>query len=106
MRFHKPWVAVGPEERPGLEAGLAAELSLLHPLAALEWRVIARRTDSGELLVELGNHLHECAVVRPTGSGRTEMDPGLPAVVWFASFVDWVRQRMMPDHVAFKGRKL
>jgi hypothetical protein len=59
--FKLPWVAVSAREQKRLEAELSQEICLLHQLAALDRRVIARRVDSNDILIEVGPHLCECA---------------------------------------------
>ena len=56
--FKLPWVAVSQPERERLEAELTQEICLLHQLAATDRRVIARRVDSDDILIEI-SHLCE-----------------------------------------------
>lgn len=95
--FKLPWVAVSESERERLEAELTQEICLLHQLAAVDRRVIARRVDTDDILIEI-NHLCECAEVHLTWSGKTEMNPVLPHTELQATLEDWVTERMLPDH--------
>jgi len=103
IEFKAPWTAVTPEERERLEAELSQEISLLHHLASLDRRVVARRIDTGDILVAIDPHLCECAQVRLTWSGRTEMNPEVPKMDLEATFDDWIQNRMLPDHEAYKA---
>lgn len=103
--FKPPWKRVSVKEKTRLEAELTAERSLLHSLATVDCLAVARRTDSNDVLFELDPHLCECAVVRLTGSGRVEMQPGVPAFEIFATFDDWVQERMIPDHESFRAQQ-
>ena len=77
-------------------------MCLLHPLATLDREVVARRSDTHDILVVIDPHLCECAQVRLTWSGKTEMKPGLPQMELEATFQDWVQNRMLPDHEAYR----
>ena len=98
IEFKAPWAAVTPEERERLETELAQELCLLHHLAAVDREVVARRTDTNDILVAITPHLCECAQVQLTWSGKTEMNPEVPKVELEATFQDWVQNRMFPNN--------
>ena len=102
--FKPPWERVSVKEKARLEAELAAERSLLHNLATVDCLAVARRIDLDEVLFELDPHLCECAVIRLTWSGRVEMQPGIPVFEIFATFDDWVRERMLPDYEVYRTR--
>jgi hypothetical protein len=100
-KLQLPWVSATAEERARLEAELSAEICLLHPLASVDRKVIARRVDSNDVLVEIQPHLCQCAQVRLTWSGRTEMNPEIPHTELQATFDDWIAERMVPDRAAY-----
>jgi len=104
IEFKPPWVGVTPMERQQLEAELAQEVCLLHPLAALDRDVVACRIDTDDILVAINPHLCECAQVHLTWSGKTEMNPEVPRMELHATFQDWVQERMLPDHKAFTAK--
>jgi len=104
IKFKPPWVGVTPKERQQLEVELAQEVCLLHPLASLDREVVARRTDTDDILVAINPHLCECAQVHLTWSGKTEMNPEVPSMELQATFQDWVRERMLPDHKAYTDK--
>ncbi len=104
IEFKLPWVGVTPKERQQLEAELAQEVCLLHPLAALDREVVARRIDTEDMLVAIDPHLCECAQVHLTWSGKTEMNPGVPSIELQATFQDWVQERMLLDHKAYMDK--
>lgn len=93
-----------PEERHRLETELALEVSLLHPLATLDRRVLARRMETNEILVEISPHACECAVVSLTWSSRVEMDNQRPHTKLYPTLVDWITDRMIPDHAQFLAK--
>ena len=97
IEFKAPWTAVSPEEREQLEAELEREVCLLHHLASLDCEVVARRTDTNDILVAINPHLCECAQVLLTWSGKTEMNPEVPNMELEATFQDWIQNRMLPD---------
>jgi hypothetical protein len=97
-KFKQPWVAVGPEEAAKLEKELSLELSLVHHLSLVDRRAVARRVDTDDVLFEINPHLCECVVVHLTWSGRAEMESGFPQAELFATFSDFVQERMTPDH--------
>jgi hypothetical protein len=101
--FKLPWLAVTAQERERLEAELSREICLLHQLAAVDRRVIARRVDTDDILIEIDPHLCECAQVHLTWSGKTEMHPEVPHTEIQATLQDWVAERMLPDHAAYAG---
>ena len=101
IEFKPPWIGVTPTEQQQLEAELAQEVCLLHPLAALDREVIARRIDTDDILVAISPHLCECAQVHLTWSGKTEMNPEVPSMELQATFQDWVQERMLPDHTTY-----
>jgi len=72
-------------------------------LALVDRRVIARRLDADDILVEIDPHLCECAEVHLTWSCRKEMNPELPHTELQATMEDWIRERMLPDHEAHTG---
>ena len=102
IEFKAPWVAVTPEERERLETELSQEVCLLHHLASLDREVVARRIDTHDILVAINPHLCECAQVQLTWSGKTEMNPEVPKMELEATFQDWVQNRMLPDHRAYR----
>jgi hypothetical protein len=102
IEFKAPWAAVTPEEQERLEAELAQEVCLLHHLASLDREVVARRTATNDILVAINPHLCECAQVQLTWSGKTELNPEVPKMELEATFQDWVQNRMLPDHEAFR----
>jgi hypothetical protein len=102
IEFKAPWAAVTPEEQERLEAELAREVCLLHHLASLDREVVARRTDTNDILVAINPHLCECAQVRLTWSGKTEMNPEVPKMELEATFQDWIEDKMLPDHAAHR----
>jgi hypothetical protein len=102
--FKAPWIAVTPEERERLEAELTQEICLLHHLASLDREVLARRSDTADILVAINPHLCECAQVQLTWSGKTEMNPEVPRMELEATFEDWVRSKMVPDHEAYSAK--
>jgi hypothetical protein len=102
IEFKTPWAAVTLEERERLEAELEREVCLLHHLASLDREVVARRTDTNDILVAINPHLCECAQVRLTWSGKTEMNPEVPKMELEATFQDWIQNRMLPDHEAHR----
>jgi hypothetical protein len=104
IEFKPPWVGVTSEERERLEAELAQGVCLLHPLASLDREVVAHRTDTDDILVAINPNLCECAQVRLTWSGKTEMNPEVPNMELQATFQDWVQERMLPDHKAYTAR--
>ena len=103
IEFKAPWVAVTPEERERLETELSLEVCLLHHLASLDLEVVARRIDTHDILVAINPHLCECAQVQLTWSGKTEMNPEVPKMELEATFQDWVQNRMLPDHRAYRA---
>ena len=104
IEFKLPWIGVTPTERQRLEAELAQEVCLLHPLAALDREVVAHRTDTNDILVAINPHLCECAQVHLTWSGKTEMNPEVPRMELHATFQDWVQERMLPDHKTYTDK--
>src|SRR6266576_668394 len=104
IEFKPPWIGVTPKERQQLEAELAQEVCLLHSLAALDREVVARRTDTDDILVAINPHLCECAQVHLTWSGKTEMNPEVPSMELQATFQDWVQERMLQDHKTFTDK--
>jgi len=102
--FKPPWVGVTPTERQQLEAELAQEVCLLHPLAALDREVVARRIDTEDILIAINPHLCECAQVHLTWSGKTEMNPEVPSMELQATFQDWVQETMLLDHKAYMDK--
>ena len=101
--FKLPWVPVSGLERERLEAELSQEICLLHQLAAVDRKVIARRVDTDDVLIEIGPHLCECAQVHLTWSRKTEMNPEVPHTELQATLQDWVAERMLPDHASYAG---
>jgi len=101
--FKLPWVAVSEHERERLEAELTREISLLHQLATTDRRVIARRVDTDDILIEI-SHLCECAEVHLTWSGKTEMSRDLPHTELQVTLEDWVKECMLPDHNEYLTR--
>src|SRR5882724_9191418 len=101
IKFKPPWVGATPTERQQLETELAQEVCLLHPLAALDREVVARRIDTDDILIAINPHLCECVQVRLTWSGKTEMNPEGPSMELQATFQDWVQERMLPDHKTY-----
>jgi len=95
---------VTPTERQQLEAELAQEVCLLHPLAALDREVVARRIDTDDILVAINPHLCECAQVLLTWSGKTEMNPEVPRTELQATFQDWMHEKMLPDHKTYADK--
>jgi hypothetical protein len=103
IHFELPWVRVTPEEKARFEAELVAEKCLLHNLATVDCCPVARRLDSDHVLFAIDPHLCECAVIHLTWSGRVEMDPRYPAFELYATFDDWIQERMVPDHNEFSS---
>ena len=101
IELKAPWAAVTPEDQERLEAELAQEVCLLHHLASLDCEVVARRTDTNDILVAINPHLCECAQVQLTWSGKTEMNPEVPKIELEATFQDWIQNRMLRDHEAY-----
>ena len=102
IEFKAHWAAVTPEEQERLEAELAREVCLLHHLASLDREVVARRTDTDDILVAINPHLCECAQVRLAWSGKTEMNPEVPKMELESTFQDLIQNRMLPDHEAHR----
>ena len=69
----------------------------------LDREVVARRSDTNDILVAINPHLCECAQVRLTWSGKTEMNPEVPKMELEATFQDWIQNRMLPDHEAYRS---
>ena len=103
--FKPPWERVSVKEKMRLEGELAIERSLLHNLATVDCLAVARRIDSDDVLFEITPHLCECAVVRLTWSEQVEMQPETPAFEIFATFDDWVQERMLPDYEIYRTQR-
>jgi hypothetical protein len=103
IEFRRPWVRVSGEEKERLERELVEERSLLHNFAVTDCEAVARRVDTSDVLFELDPNLCECAVVHLTMSGHVEMQPGVPSFELFATFDDWVQERMIPDVESYEG---
>ena len=95
FQFRVPW---HPTDQP-LHVELAREVSKRHQLFGIEARSVARRQDCDDVLFELfGNDAPAgFAVVRLTWSGRPDQFPTFPSTDLYATFADWVTNRMVPD---------
>lgn len=100
MTYLEPWVPIG-QDAVALVAELRNEVTENHPLWGIEARAIARRTDSDDVLFELGFDETKLAVVHLTWSGHLETDSRWPSTRFFASLSEWIREGMSLDHRQF-----
>jgi hypothetical protein len=106
MEFVEPWYSI---EAPGgtiadsLVNELKRELSEKHLLYNQLVTVIARRTDCDDVLLKFGTPNEKFAVVHLTFSGKCETNPNFPRTEIFASFGDFVNNRMQQDALQFSN---
>jgi hypothetical protein len=98
----EPWHgAPGTPGIPGLEQELSREAGAGHSLYHFRTEAVARRFDSDDVLFRVLGADGETvgfAEVHLTWSPGRETSPDFPFTRWFATFEDWVRQSMTPDH--------
>jgi hypothetical protein len=93
------WFVAEGGERGLLEEELKKELAKSHPLARVQWKIVARRCDRDDVLLtfdEGGNG--RVAEVHLTWSSKKEADPRWPRTSIFDSIDVW-RLRSDPDLV-------
>jgi hypothetical protein len=95
--FLEPWTHVR-QYASNLEKELHKETTQGHPLYARKVSAIARRNDSDDVLFEVDSPDFRFAVVHLTCTGESEHDPRWPGTELFATFEDWIKNRMDPDH--------
>ena len=86
---------------PGLEQELSREVGAGHSLYHFRTEAVARRSDSDDVLFRILGADGETvgfAEVHLTWSRNRETSPDFPSTRWFATFEDWVRESMTPDH--------
>ena len=95
--FVEPWVAVGSEQE-ALENELRRELSPDNVLSGFSFRVIGRRVDCDDVLVEVCEKEanFKLALVHLTWRGKSEPSPW-PITDVFASAKEFVANAMEPD---------
>ena len=100
MEFVPPWVSVEPSVDEGLTLLSELERELAenehHPLARFQREVLARRVDRDDILVATNNVDKPLAVVHLTWRKGRETDPRWPRTKFFASWIDWVNNEMLP----------
>lgn len=100
--FLAPWTRVG-EYADNLESELRKEITACHPLYSLTTRPIAQRTDSDDVLFEVDSPEFRYAVVHLSWTDEPEHDPRWPDTEVFATFEDWIENRMKPDNKRFSN---
>ena len=100
--FVSPWVAVGKFNN-NLTTELHREVTEHHVLWRKQVRPLAQRVDCDDVLFEIEGPVNTYAVVHLTWSGKSESEPQCPDSKTYATFVDWVRDGMMPDHQEYVG---
>jgi hypothetical protein len=99
-----PWYAVAHGATcAGLEQQLRREIAPRHILAGKDVRLIARRTDTDDVLFALRDG--RVAEVHLTWKGSREPDPRWPATAIYASLTDWMQEEMMPLHRLLMDRR-
>ena len=84
-----------------LTAELSSELVPKHVLYGLTARAVAARIDRDDVLFEIEGTDMALAVVHLTW--RKESDPRWPTTRFFASWEQWVRDGMLPDHQEYSS---
>lgn len=88
-RWPAGWRAPAPAEAAALESELRRELGAGHVLADRKSRVIARRDDRDDILIELPDEPGRVAVVHLTYRGTREPNPIWPETRFHESIVAW-----------------
>jgi len=81
---------------------LNREFSPGHVLYGVEAKAVAKATNRDDMLLELYDHSKSLAVVHLTWSKKVQADPCWPTVRFFATWDDWVRDRLIPDSAEFR----
>jgi hypothetical protein len=102
VRLEQPWQAVPPDQASLLTSQLQRELTAGHVLSGVKTRAIAMATNRDDVLFELIDHAQPLAVVHLTWSQQPQTDLGSPDARLFASWDEWVRERLIPDSSEFR----
>ncbi|HEY2170414.1 MAG TPA: hypothetical protein VGJ30_12360 [Candidatus Angelobacter sp.] len=98
VQLTKPWQELPADQVSVLAAQLHRELSPRHVLYGAEARAVVARVDRDDVLFELIWHAKQLAQVHLTWSQRPPDDPKWPAVQFFATWDDWVQEKLLRDH--------
>ena len=94
----KPWQALSAEHSAAINEQLQRELSPGHVLYGLDATAVAMSGARDDVLFEVAGHKNPLAHVHLTWSRSPIKEPRWPATQFFASWEDWVREKLVPDH--------
>jgi hypothetical protein len=97
----EPWQALSVDEAAMLTSQLRRELAPGHVLFAIQAKAVAKTANRDDVLFELSDHAKPLAAVHLTWSKKAQADSRWPTVQLFASWDDWVRERLIPDHADY-----
>jgi hypothetical protein len=83
------WRATQAEEGHSIAAELRKECGVSHPLRGRVLRVIGRRQDGGDVLLDVSADRPLLALAHPKWRGRPEADPAWPKVSFYSDFRSW-----------------
>lgn len=89
------WRPITSEDGAQLMAELRRELHASHLLSNKQFHIIARRADSDDVLLRLGDD--SIAEVHLTWHGKTENDPTWPHTTLFANLDEWLQSTLNND---------
>ena len=92
-----PWREISIHEVESLTLQLQRELSSGHVLFGVEAKAVARSGACDDVLFELTGHEKPLALVH-LAWGRIPQDPPWPSTEFFASWDEWVQEKLLPDH--------
>lgn len=101
VEFLLPWEEAPSTLATGAAAELLRELGPGHPLFGRTVRVLARRVDSDDVLVEAPGLPQPYAVVHLTWIGKREQNSSWPHTTLFDSLQHWAEERMTADHADY-----
>lgn len=102
VRLEEPWQALPIDQVTMLTSQLQRELPAGHVLSGVETRAIARTANRDDVLFELLDHDKRLAVVHLTWSQQAQTDSRWPDTCLFATWDEWVRERLIPDCAEFR----
>jgi hypothetical protein len=97
----EPWLPLEGDKGSGFEAELAREMRPDHILSGSHCRAMARRCDCDDVLFQTDSKKGSLVVVHLTWSGKPDQYPQWPSSRFFASWEDFKKEEMLPEHQAY-----
>ncbi|HEU5412885.1 MAG TPA: hypothetical protein VFW31_03970 [Candidatus Angelobacter sp.] len=93
-----PWQPISGDRAADFDRELQREVSPGHPLFGVQAAAVAMTGSRDDVLFELTGHEYPLAHVHLTWSQKQMNDIRWPRTQFFASWEDWVREKLIPDH--------